>query len=256
LAKPPKCFFDTELDVIDWLLEPFKARERELFGRTSPELRQSDKHSKTVFKSLDTSIMNLADDIAYGVHDFEDGIALGLISLDHWKEVKADFESSWAKKRALPDFSSLTNQLFKKEGSDRRRAIGGVVNALITSARIETVDGFESTLLRYNVILEKPARRFLDALMDVTVRHIIKIQSVQSLEYRGRFMIMNLFEAIESAPTKLLSPSYARDYELVSDTEGKKRVICDYISGMTDAYATKIYQRLFVPGQGTVFEKL
>jgi dGTPase len=34
------------------------------------------------------------------------------------------------------------------------------------------------------------------------------------------------------------------------------RVICDYIAGMTDEYATRIYERLFVPRQGSVFERL
>ena len=44
---------------------------------------------KTQFKSLDCSIMELADDIAYGVHDLEDAIVTGCgkstsVAKKHW----------------------------------------------------------------------------------------------------------------------------------------------------------------------------
>lgn len=44
------------------------------------------KHHKTQYKSLDCSIMELADDIAYGVHDLEDALALGLITSTDWEK--------------------------------------------------------------------------------------------------------------------------------------------------------------------------
>ncbi len=37
---------------------------------------------------------------------------------------------------------------------------------------------------------------------------------------------------------------------------GQMRVICDYVSGMTDAYATKLYEKLYIPNRGSVFDKL
>jgi len=43
-------------------------------------------HQKTRFKSLDCSIMELADDIAYGVHDLEDAIVLGMVTRQQWSE--------------------------------------------------------------------------------------------------------------------------------------------------------------------------
>jgi dGTP triphosphohydrolase len=36
----------------------------------------------------------------------------------------------------------------------------------------------------------------------------------------------------------------------------RKRVVCDYISGMTDSYASRMFERLFRPGFGKVFERL
>jgi dGTPase len=57
---------------------------------------------------------------------------------------------------------------------------------------------------------------------------------------------MELFEAISSDPVRLLPSSSANRWQAAA---GKKqnahRVIADYIAGMTDDYATRLYQTLF-----------
>ena len=48
------------------------------------------------------------------------------------------------------------------------------------------------------------------------------------------------------------------DWREISDDEDScaslQRVAFDYISGMTDDYALKTYSRLFLPGQGSIFD--
>jgi dGTPase len=41
---------------------------------------------------------------------------------------------------------------------------------------------------------------------------------------------------------------------LQSDISERARIICDYISGMTDGYAVKMYKRLFDPDYGSITE--
>ncbi|MDK5270927.1 hypothetical protein P9955_27415 [Serratia nevei] len=36
----------------------------------------------------------------------------------------------------------------------------------------------------------------------------------------------------------------------------KMRVISDYVSGMTDEYATRMYEKIFVPRKGSIFDRL
>jgi len=74
--KPPKCYLDSEIDVVNWI-----AKDLSDWPRISGEFKfQGEaKHKKTLHRALDTSIMEIADDIAYGVHDLEDAIGLGLI---------------------------------------------------------------------------------------------------------------------------------------------------------------------------------
>ncbi|WP_141097362.1 hypothetical protein, partial [Pantoea sp. VS1] len=34
------------------------------------------------------------------------------------------------------------------------------------------------------------------------------------------------------------------------------RVICDYLAGTTDDYATRLYHKIFTPSSGSIFDKL
>ena len=36
------------------------------------------------------------------------------------------------------------------------------------------------------------------------------------------------------------------------DEDGVPRVVCDYLSSMTDRYAVNVFKRLFVPREGSV----
>ena len=43
----------------------------------------------------------------------------------------------------------------------------------------------------------------------------------------------------------------------MSGTESdRKRMVCDFLAGMTDSYAMRFYGRLFVPGEGSFYETL
>lgn len=80
-SKPPKCFLDSETDVVDWVLSPLTDNERQVFQSID---ENQGKHHKPRHKSLDCSIMDAADDISYGVHDLEDAIALRLLTREQF----------------------------------------------------------------------------------------------------------------------------------------------------------------------------
>lgn len=253
--KPPKCYLGTEADVVEWVLRPLSEKDKAGFLGLAAT-RSPLKHGKTANRSLDCAIMELGDDIAYGVHDFEDGVALGFIHRDQWADALASLDRAWAKEVGLDDEEHLTTELFapSRQGGNRKRAIGAIVHAMIVSVDVEELDQFDCPLLRVRPILAPPARRFLQALETIVHEHVIRMQTVQTLEYRGRVMVMQLFQALSSNPDRLLS---ATDKRRLSDPGADAdRVVCDYIAGMTDVYATRMYERLFVPRQGTVFEHL
>lgn len=251
---PPKCYHDSEIDVVDWILKECPKSDVDLF--TSFKSPTSDNLGKTIYHSIDTSVMELADDISYAVHDFEDGVALRLITREVWDEVDKKVDPVWMNKMGL---GNVKEELFNTSPDFhhlRKRAIGGLVHALIISASVIKVPGFESPIFSFNVGLTSDAQILLDVLKGITTRYIIKSQSGQTIEYKGRHVVSRLFEAFSSDPEMLMPKDFVGVYNKQETKTDQMRVICDYISGMSDAYAGKIYSRLFIPGSGTAFDLL
>ena len=252
--QPPKCFLDTEIEVFDWIIDPLSDSDKVFFLKHYKSTKK--KHGFTAFRSLDASIMNLADDIAYGVHDFEDGIVLRLLNREHWHEIIKQIDPIWAKKH---DLINMENKLFKiheDSGYNRKQAIGSLVNSLISSIYLETNEVFQEPLLYWNANLPEEPMNFLKLLKDTVSNNIIKLDTVQAATYRGGEIILSLFEAISNEPEMLLPASFKKSWIECEDELSQKRIICDFISGMTDQYANRFYKRLFIPGHGSVFDRL
>lgn len=250
--KPPKCYLDTEQGVVDWLLEPLSPGDREGFVAFAAPPTET-KHGKTAHKSLDCSLLDLADDIAYATHDLEDGVALGLVHRDQWEAVWQKTDKGW---RDAHFPANVTDLLFG-EGWERREAVSKMIHAFIISVRLQPLNRFESPILDWRASVEEAPRTALNLVKELTYERIIRSPAVQTLEYRGRNMIMKIYEALVGEPESLLT---GPDRKLFLENEGdpirQHRIICDFVAGMTDPYATRFYERLYVPRTGSSFDRL
>ena len=248
---PPKGLYTDDSDIIDWLLAPLSAQDKAQFQTI---VTKEDGHHKTRFKSLDCSIMELADDIAYGIHDLEDAIVTGIVN-------QPDFQEEVIKKllklddKWLSEYCcDLSSNLFSDEHHLQKDAIGGLVNYLITSINLTDLNSqkeldvsFSEPLLRYNATLPNKTAKALQIFKDFVFNFVIKQTGIQRLEYRGQQIVMELFEALSSDPMRLLPKNSAKRYQQALDNnENPMRVIADYVSGMTDDYASRLHQTLFV----------
>jgi len=82
---------------------------------------------------------------------------------------------------------------------------------------------------------------------------------VRSLEWRGLKQLRQIFEAFMTHGEEIMPAEGARR-RLVGcdpdDQDCRKRAICDFVAGMTDEYAMRMYERLFQPRQRNAFERL
>ena len=147
----------------------------------------------------------------------------------------------------------MTANLFSEQHHLQKEAIGGLVNYLITAIELtdlnELNDGvnFEEYLLRYNATLPKITMQALQIFKDFVYNFVIKKTSIQRLEYRGQQIVMELFEALSSDPLRLLPKNSAKRWQhAIDNNENAHRVIADYVAGMTDDYASRLHQSLFV----------
>ena len=249
---PPKCFGDDEAEVFEWILKPLTQSDRALYQQTE---KKDGKHAKPKFKSLDASIMELADDISYGVHDLEDAVTLKLIRREHFEDALED--SKAVELYSAEELNEIADGLFARMPYVRKEMVGDVVHRLIAACSVTIQDEkFEEPLLRYQATLAEKEESLLKVLKTLVMERVILSPEVQTLEYKGQLMIAEIFKALATDPERLL-PRYAlHQFRKAASLKAQHRVICDYIAGMTDEYATRIYQRLFVPKQGSVFDKI
>jgi len=255
--KPPKCYLDTETDTVTkWIAKDFDDWEK---ISTDFETKRPKQHLKTKHKSLDTSIMEIADDIAYGIHDLEDAIGLKLVDRAIFEaELPASVLESFCIWEDGMTYVELVDSLFSKKTYLRKKAIGSLVGFCVRHTFLDSKNqhDFSHPIFAYQAKLQPKARSVLDTLQRFIVEHVIFDTTVQQLEFKGQKIITELFNAFATDPERLLPSRDAQRYKEETDSNLKQRVICDYIAGMTDEYATKRYQQLFEPRIGSVFDRL
>lgn len=244
---PPKCIYDSESDVLDWLLDPFSHSDRDRF-LTIERPRQG--HGRTLYKSLDTSVMELADDIAYGVHDLEDALALGLVERDAWNQQVESCLKQWPENPISRDLDEFNKLLFSDSAKDRKHAISRFVGYLIRSTAIEEQQDFQDPLLRLQAVMEPLAYRILRLIKEFVMSHVIFRPELQMLQYKGQRVVVRLFEIFEANPARLLPTPVFAQYEQIGH-----RAIADYLSSMTDVSAGKLYHKLLSPTSGSIFDR-
>ncbi|MCL9783626.1 deoxyguanosinetriphosphate triphosphohydrolase family protein [Vibrio sp. S4M6] len=244
---PAKGVYDCDSDLLDWVLSPFSSSDQQKFTALRDKRCPSNVHNKTRFKSLDCSIMELADDIAYGVHDLEDAIVLGMVTYSQWYESAEQQLKNTGDEWFSEHISSLGKKLFSGKHYLRKDAIGGIVNALLTSVTIQPVDEtFSEPLLSHNAVLTEEMNTALNILKQFVSEFVIQIPDVQIAEYKGQQIIMDIFEALNAAPERLLPLADKQKWQQsAGNTDDEHRVIADYISSMTDGHAQRLHQQLF-----------
>ncbi|MCT7941831.1 anti-phage deoxyguanosine triphosphatase [Shewanella holmiensis] len=244
---PVKGVFDDDKPILDWVLSSLTENDRRLFLSSEQSQHHPNyPHLKTKFKSLDCSIMELADDIAYAVHDLEDAIVMGIVNPHQWQEdVVASLQhiqDSWLKN----EIHSIGAKLFSNQHHLRKDAIGTLVNAFVTAINIQIKPEFDEHLLKYHAELELDFATTLTVLKQFVFKYVIRKPEIQMLEYKGQQIVMELFEAFASDPQRLL-PLNTGERWAKSEQENNNpmRVMADYISGMTDEFAARLHQQLF-----------
>jgi len=247
---PPKSLYLEEKEIFDWVLAPFSLADKAKFTQLS-ECKGC--HRQTQYKALDTTIMELADDIAYGVHDLEDAIAMNMVSRELWQ----------AEVMEAPEFKEhklwgdeMTDKLFSHSSKGRKHAVSKIVGIMVESIYMDENHDFEHPLLRYQARLREGETAVLDLLKRFVFKNVITIPEVKQMEYKGQLIVLELFKSLRANPGALLPTSSYQKYMQAESEQAQQRVISDYIAGMTNTYASRLYAKLFTPSQGSIFDRL
>lgn len=103
-----------------------------------------------------------------------------------------------------------------------------------------------------NIELTETALEILKAFT-----HEVHIQGtrLKSIEHRGKKIVSDIFGALDSdADNMLLAPRFKAHIKRCDDERIRKRVICDYVAGMSDRFALEFYEKLFSSNPSTIFK--
>lgn len=206
--------------------------------------------------------MDVADDIAYGVHDLEDVIALQLVRREDFEanvseadcaKLIEELATRYPDEFSTNGYLTFVEKLFDDNGGMRKRQISRIVHHMMVAIEPYVFDAFDGPILRYRIRLRDEEAALLTKLKGFVFETVVKSPSVQHLEFKGQQMVVAVFDALKSDPKSFL-PKVT--YSLFEKSDESSRVICDHIAGMTDAFLLRTYERLYSPRMGSVFDRL
>lgn len=190
--------------------------------------------------SLEAQVANLADEIAYNNHDVDDGLRYGLITLEQLEEVRIFSDHLKIVRKLYPDITS--RRLIHETV---RRMINSLVMDLCehSSKQIMQVSPKDinevrhsSRLIGFTESIQQQQLELKQFLRTNLYRHYL----VNRMTWKAQRIVRQLFELF--IQDSGLMPEEFQERALIE----KPRAVADYIAGMTDRYAMKEYQRLFV----------
>jgi dGTPase len=213
-------------------------------------------------RCLETQVMDWADDVAYSVHDLEDGIVAGLISLERLGNERAEVADLAARAYSdapAADLETALDELLAQpwwpvqyDGSagaqaGLKSATSSLIGRFCRAAETATRHAFgEEALSRYGADLVVPAavRAECAVLKAVTARYVMDRDGVRAAQERERQVVSELVSLLAERAPEPLEPMFAAEWRAAADDAARLRVVVDQVAGLTDAGAATLHARL------------
>lgn len=157
--------------------------------------------------TLEGVAVSLADRIAYINHDIEDAMRAGILQEKDLPAKAVRVLGRQTKHRINTAITDIYNHSYGKNTVAMSEEVSEATS-LLRNFMFERVYGL------VNKTIQERSERMLAQLFDYFMKHV-----------------------------ELLPNAYLRHLEI----DGKERIVCDYISGMTDRYAISVFEGIFIP---------
>jgi dGTPase len=219
---------------------------------------------------LEAQVMDWADDVAYSVHDLEDGLHAGLVTP---QQLRDPAEQQTVAELTLaaycpPGLTSLSElaDVFRRlleldcwprdfDGSlSAAAAVKGLTSVLIGrlcgAAEHATRSAGRGPLTRYAASLVVPRQQRLECalLKGVTAHYVMRRPGVLTAQARERQVIAQLAEAVLAGAPVTLDLMFRPEFEAAPDDRARLRVVIDQIAALTDSSAMAWHLRLQARG--------
>ncbi len=193
--------------------------------------------------TLETQIADIADEIAYDNHDLDDGLTSGLLKdsdleqLELWNKILKDISRKYATISAEHKKYLIIRSLIDVQVTDLIRTTEEKI-ARLKLRSVRQVKKLDAKVVSFSPLIQRLRRPLRELLMRKLYHHYRVIR----MSDKAKRFIKELFEVYIDRPEALPPHIQKRIPE-----DGVRRVVCDYIAGMTDRYALDEYKKLFDP---------
>ncbi|WP_134768604.1 deoxyguanosinetriphosphate triphosphohydrolase [Nocardioides sp. 1609] len=210
---------------------------------------------------LEAQVMDLADDVAYSVHDVEDGVVAGRLDL-----TRLDRAAVWDTTRAwyLPDArdDDLDDALdgllavgswpgASYDGSRRHLAAlknltSDLIGRFCGDVQQATFAAGDGPFVRFEADLVLPERTLLEiaVLKGVAAHYVMQAADRMAVMERQRELLADLVVVLCDRGPDALDRQYADDWRGAADDAARLRVVVDQVASLTDASAVARHARL------------
>jgi len=214
-------------------------------------------------KCIEAQIMDWSDDCAYSVHDLEDAIFAGQVTVKNfdsdfdilYKEMVERYKSEATKGEAAAALSRLQKLSCWPINFDRshrslarlKDTTSQLIGRFVLAAELETrkVHG-DGPLTRYSANLEIPREQKIevDFLKAVAGHYLINAAASQERYAKQQIVIHELVEMLFEAAPKELDPIFEDDWKVATTDAQRLRVVVDQIASLSDPGAYALHAHL------------
>lgn len=218
-------------------------------------------------RCVEAQIMDLADDVAYSVHDVEDGVVaerVDLTRLDRaavWETVRAWYlpdatdeamEAALAGLRDVAGWPDAPYDGTRRDLASLKNLTSDLIGRFCGSVQEATFAAADGPFVRYRADLVVPEQTVTEmaVLKGIAAHYVMQADDRVQLMSRQRTLVSELVEALLAHAPASLDAMFAADWVAAADDAARLRVVVDQVASLTDASAVTWHDRLV--RQGTV----
>jgi dGTPase len=196
------------------------------------------------YPSAEAQVASLSDDIAYIVHDIEDGVRSHIITIDDLRDVEIlnSAINVLNSKHDNLDPTILIYELGRELTHILLKDLITTTKGNIEKFNIETIIDVRTALFPV-VDFSEEIKSLIFEIKKILFKKLYKNHKIVAITLKCQRIVKELFNIYFESP--LLMPQKWSQQIVGKDDYMKAIIISDYISGMTDRYAIKEYQSFF-----------
>ncbi|MGH3656237.1 MAG: deoxyguanosinetriphosphate triphosphohydrolase [Micromonosporaceae bacterium] len=217
-------------------------------------------------RCIEAQVMDWADDVAYSVHDVEDGVYAGHIGLSRLADPDerarlADQVATTYSEETPADLAELLGELLADpllapvtayDGSHRsqvalKRAASVLIGRFVTAVADATRQRYgHRPLTRYaaDLVVPRRARAECALLKGVALRYVMLRPGASDRYAEQREVLRGLVHQLTVRAPGALDPVFRHLWSTASDDAGRLRVVIDQVASLTDVSALAWHRRL------------